>query len=314
MKIRKTIVEQAKPPQNAGGGGATPPRNTSGGGATPPRNAGGGATPPRNTGGGGATPPTNTGGATNPNARTIDPAFSCVAKAEGTSLKPTSSKNQVRVNYEDGSADYYWVNGHFQHHDKDNVIIYKGKWKCDGADNYTIDATDGAKYSSKTGRWVEAPSSGSSSGGSSSGGGNTQNRQAGTTFTNTNLTDADIKAGKIVKLGMKGDIVGKIQDLLINKGFKRVSKTGLTDNTFGNRTKRMVQAFQAWAGLNDDGTVGPKTWAALNDASSGSASPSAATTSNTQPEKSSEEVPGSDAKIMQESLKKKLRKNLEIYI
>lgn len=300
MKIRKTIIEQAKPPQNAGGGGPTPPRNT-GGGPTPPRNAGGGPTPPR-----------NAGGASNPNARTIDPAFSCVAKAEGTSLKPTSSKNQVRVNYDSGAVDYYWVNGHFQHHDKNNVVTYKGKWKCDGADNYTIDATDGDKYSSKTGKWAGVPSSGSSSGGSTSGGGNTQNRQSSTTFTNTNLTDADIKAGKIVKLGMKGDIVGKIQDLLINKGFKRISKSGLTDNTFGNRTKRMVQAFQAWAGLNDDGAVGPKTWAALNDASSGTASTS--TTTNTQPEKSSEVVPGTDIDVMEESLKKKLRKNLEIYI
>lgn len=303
MKIKKTIFEQAKPPQNAGGGGPTPPRNA-GSGATPPRNTGGGPTPPRNTGGG-PQPPRNTGGATQ--TTTLNPVFSCISKAEGTDLKETSSKNQVRIKFASGKSHFFWVNGHFQNQEIDKTIGYKGKWKCDGGDNYIIETTDGDKYSSKTGEWSGVPSQGSPSTDR-----NSQPTQNRTTFTDTNLTDADIKAGKVVKLGMKGDIVGKIQDLLINKGFKRISKTGLTDNTFGNRTKRMVQAFQAWAGLNDDGAVGPKTWAALNDASSGSATTT--TTTNTQPEKSPEVVPGTDLDVMEESLKKKLRKNLEIYI
>lgn len=298
MRKLNKIVEQAVPPTNRSGSGPVPPANRTGGGPQPPVNrTGGGPQPPTNTGGGGAAQTT-----------TLNPIFSCISKAEGANLKETSSKNQVRIKFANGKSHFFWVNGHFQDQEVDKTIGYKGKWKCDGGDNYIIETTDGDKYSSKTGEWTGVPSERPSSGN-----GNSQPTQTRTTFTDTNLTDADIKAGKIVKLGMKGDIVGKIQDLLINKGFKRISKTGLTDNTFGNRTKRMVQAFQAWAGLNDDGAVGPKTWAALNDASSGSAT-TTTTTTNTQPGKSPEVVPGTDLDVMEESLKKKLRKNLEIYI
>ena len=87
------------------------------------------------------------------------------------------------------------------------------------------------------------------------------------TLVDTNLTGDDLTAGKVVKHGMRGDIVGKIQDLLIAKGFTNVSKSKTADKIFGNRTQRMVKAFQALNGLNDDGIVGKLTWGKLNDAS-----------------------------------------------
>jgi hypothetical protein len=83
----------------------------------------------------------------------------------------------------------------------------------------------------------------------------------------TTLTPEDLKNGRIVKLGMKGDIVGKIQELLISNGHKEISKDGKVDNIFGGRTKKMVKAFQSANGLEDDGAVGPLTWAKLSDSS-----------------------------------------------
>lgn len=83
----------------------------------------------------------------------------------------------------------------------------------------------------------------------------------------TTLTPEDLKNGRIVKLGMKGDIVGKIQELLISNGHKEISKDGKVDNIFGGRTKKMVKAFQSANGLEDDGAVGPLTWAKLSDPS-----------------------------------------------
>jgi hypothetical protein len=83
----------------------------------------------------------------------------------------------------------------------------------------------------------------------------------------TTLTPEDLKNGGIVKLGMKGDIVGKIQELLISNGHKEISKDGKVDKIFGGRTKKMVKDFQSANGLKDDGVVGPLTWAKLSDPS-----------------------------------------------
>jgi hypothetical protein len=84
-------------------------------------------------------------------------------------------------------------------------------------------------------------------------------------LTSTNLTSDDILNGKgSVKIGMKGKVVGEIQNLLISKGFKEVSKTGNADNTFGPLTDKMVREFQTKNGLTVDGIVGPNTWSKLS--------------------------------------------------
>ena len=84
-------------------------------------------------------------------------------------------------------------------------------------------------------------------------------------LTSTNLTSDDILNGKgSVKIGMKGNVVGELQNLLISKGFKEVSKTGNADNTFGPLTDQMVREFQTKNELTVDGIVGPNTWSKLS--------------------------------------------------
>jgi len=84
------------------------------------------------------------------------------------------------------------------------------------------------------------------------------------------LTIDDIKNGKsVVKLGMKGPIVGKIQELLISAGYPNISKSGKIDNDFGSLTKGEVEKFQLenkndeGEPLQKDGKVGPETIKAL---------------------------------------------------
>ena len=86
----------------------------------------------------------------------------------------------------------------------------------------------------------------------------------------TDLTIDDIKNGKsVVKLGMKGPIVGKIQELLASAGYPDISKSGKIDNDFGSLTKGEVEKFQSentndeGEPLQKDGKVGTETIKAL---------------------------------------------------
>jgi hypothetical protein len=148
---------------------------------------------------------------------------------------------------------------------------------------------------------------------------------SGSALVDTTLTGDDLKNGKSVKYGMKGDIVGKIQQLLIDKGYKNISKSGKVDNLFGGRTKASVEEFQTNNGLTVDGAVGKDTWPKLNDpkaVTKGNAT-STQTSNNNTPGADLQGtgdtyVSGSDAKIMEkdipdvlkESVKKILRKSL----
>jgi murein L,D-transpeptidase YcbB/YkuD len=88
-------------------------------------------------------------------------------------------------------------------------------------------------------------------------------------FRETTLTIEDLKNGRTVSIGVKGDVVGKIQELLIAKGYKDVSKSKERDNMFGSMTKAQVVKFQSenkddkGDQLKKDGIVGPKTINAL---------------------------------------------------
>lgn len=66
-----------------------------------------------------------------------------------------------------------------------------------------------------------------------------------------------------LKKGMKGEYVKLLQTKLVNKGYS-VGSYGI-DGDFGSATLRAVQQFQRDNGLDPDGVVGAKTWAALND-------------------------------------------------
>jgi len=137
---------------------------------------------------------------------------------------------------------------------------------------------------------------------------------SGDAFTDTTLTADELKAGKFVKKGMKGKIVGDIQNLLIKLGYTDVSKSGKADDKFGSRTEKMVKDFQKANDLTDDGAVGEKTWPKLNDPAAikkgASSSSSAVGGAQAEVPKDGETTAGSDAIIIKESLRKTLRKNL----
>ena len=58
---------------------------------------------------------------------------------------------------------------------------------------------------------------------------------------------------------MKGDSVIPVQNFLISKGLKSVSKTETADGIYGPMTKAMVMKYQATVGLKADGILGPQT-------------------------------------------------------
>lgn len=107
----------------------------------------------------------------------------------------------------------------------------------------------------------------SSSSSSSSGTSGTSGTSGG--FRETTLTVEDLKNGKTVSMGVKGPIVKQIQELLIGKGYKEVSKSGEPDSMFGGMTKTQVEKFQRenknekGEPLKKDGIVGPETIKAL---------------------------------------------------
>jgi len=99
--------------------------------------------------------------------------------------------------------------------------------------------------------------------------GGTSGGGSGFSWKETTLTIEDLKNGKTVSMGMKGDIVSKIQQLLIDKGYTNISKSGEPDNLFGRLTKAQVEKFQTenkndkGESLKKDGIVGPETIKAL---------------------------------------------------
>lgn len=71
---------------------------------------------------------------------------------------------------------------------------------------------------------------------------------------------------RLLKYGSKGDDVKALQERLIELGYgKYLGKWG-ADGDFGRATEDAVEAFQDDHGLEVDGEVGPKTWAALDAA------------------------------------------------
>ena len=79
----------------------------------------------------------------------------------------------------------------------------------------------------------------------------------------TNVADKDEETVSypMLKQGSTGEHVKKAQQLLIDKGYS-CGAAG-ADGDFGEGTKRGVMSFQADNGLDTDGIVGSKTWAAL---------------------------------------------------
>jgi hypothetical protein len=223
---------------------------------------------------------------TNPPPATPN-VFACVEAAHTSGKSYNTGSTQLTITRSGGSKHIF---------KNDYAFTYQGTgsntgtWACDGTNNYKITLTNGQTYSSKDHKWSPVPQTPPPTPAPTTGGGTTP----------TTLTPDDLINGKFVKLGMRGDIIGKIQELLISKGYKDISKDGKVDKIFGRRTKKMVKDFQSANNLKDDGAVGELTWGKLNDSSAVSASASTSTStsssSSTGTQKNSY-VSGSDAII-----------------
>jgi peptidoglycan hydrolase-like protein with peptidoglycan-binding domain len=214
-----------------------------------------------------------------------------------------------------GTTWTFYSDYKFTYKYKKDGDIDKGTWECDGADAYKIKMEDGNSFDSKTGSWAEK-ASGQNAGGSSS-------SASKPTLTDTSLTLDELKAGKEVSKGMRGRVVGEIQKLLIAAGYKNISKSGNVDNIFGSRTKASVEQFQEKNTLKVDGIVGDETIKALLSATPASSSSSSEDPNRKPFDPNAEEdnsIPSTDGalikekkKVLQESLKKMLRKSLLKY-
>lgn len=71
-------------------------------------------------------------------------------------------------------------------------------------------------------------------------------------------TDTGTGTGPLLRRGAKGPDVRRLQERLVAAG-----ATLRIDGDFGPGTEQAVREFQAAHGLAVDGTVGPRTWAAL---------------------------------------------------
>lgn len=215
--------------------------------------------------------------------------FACLLK------DPTNKLDKDTVIWQGDTTKWTFFNNNRWY---DSKTGNKGTWSCKGSDEYIIKDDNGEIYDSATDKWVEPNKKDDTT---------DSNNTADDSKTNiSNLKSDDLYAGKKVTIGAKGQIVGDIQQLLIDKGFPDVSKNKTPDNSFGKMTYNMVKAFQKSKGLTDDGIVGKNTWAALNGQQLTATN---ATTINTP-----DSVPGSDAVVMQESRKKILRKYLLEYV
>ena len=75
-----------------------------------------------------------------------------------------------------------------------------------------------------------------------------------------------MKLTRNLKQKMSGPDVRFVKDALFSLGFYSSKIKQISNNTFGSDTFVAVCKFQRAKGLEDDGVVGPQTWAALEEA------------------------------------------------
>lgn len=75
-----------------------------------------------------------------------------------------------------------------------------------------------------------------------------------------------MKLTRNLKRKMSGPDVRFVKDALLSLGFYNSKIKQITNDTFGSDTFVAVCKFQRAKGLEDDGVVGPQTWAALEEA------------------------------------------------
>lgn len=226
--------------------------------------------------------------------------FACIEAVHTSGRAYTTGKTQLHIKRDGGITHIFKNDYGFTY--KDNDKYQWGTWVCVGTNGYKITLKNGQTFSSTDLKWSAVPPKGGTPNQTPPNGGATE----------TNLTASDLTGGQSVGIGMKGKIVGDIQNLLIKLGYVNVSKDNKADSNFGRRTKKMVEDFQSLNGLvPPDGIVGKDTWAKLNDpAAVKNNSSSSDGSAKTSVAKDGETVAGSDVIIVNEKLKKTLRENL----
>ena len=206
--------------------------------------------------------PTDTTTATSIHPTQIDPTkvspnFSCLLKNDrwGPALTKVDENHIMYaiVGYK-GREFHFYSDNKFEYKDIAPFESVKGAWSCNGGANFVIRTEDDALFDSVTTKWSYHVSSQSSDSTQAS-----NKPTAGSTAAQPTTTGAK----KYLKIGDKGDLVNKLQNLLISKGFKNISKSGTPDGIFGARTKNAVIDFQTKNNLNPDGIAGPNTWEKL---------------------------------------------------
>lgn len=75
---------------------------------------------------------------------------------------------------------------------------------------------------------------------------------------------SDMKKFPSIHIGDENEYVSIAQENLKNRGYD-IGKTGI-DGIFGEKTKQAVKMFQKDIGMPiPNGSIGPKTWAALQE-------------------------------------------------
>lgn len=144
--------------------------------------------------------------------------FPCLKKLESMKVAGTTAQFDVA-----GTTYTFFDNGKYSREDKTDKTT--GTWKCDTQGFVELDGKQ--KLGRTPFQWKPSP------------------------------TEEEVRDGKkLLRYGMMGDFVKKVQETL---GF-----TGRNlDSKFGNQTLKAVKSFQKQTGLKDDGLVGEKTYAAM---------------------------------------------------
>ena len=199
-------------------------------------------------------------GVTQPNTNTstsavddsqINAAFSCISGSQILKgiTKSLNGSDTLSYKLSTGGELQFNTNKSFiyvSRNDPNRKV--NGTWDCNGSTDFIINTENGARLDSKVGYWEYDVV------------------QKSTTTPST--TSSNRSSGNI-KMGDKGEQVTEIQNLLINNGYKNISKDGTADGVFGSRTLSAVKDFQSankdnkGQPLKVDGIVGPATMDAL---------------------------------------------------
>jgi peptidoglycan hydrolase-like protein with peptidoglycan-binding domain len=145
--------------------------------------------------------------------------FPCLAKLAKYKIRPGKYKIGNTVYFFDRNGKYTSTST--------GGLKKTGTWKCDAQGFVEM---DGQRFASPKSQWVAAP------------------------------TEEEVKNGKkVLKSGMMGDFVAKVQTQLKEKGIA----IKLVDKKFGNETKNAIMKFQETVGLKPDGVVGKNTYQQL---------------------------------------------------